>query len=196
MAALNKRINKLLRRKQRLLVHFNTPMSQHQLGYPHDLRDAIAHPHWALCLSTIKAADLPPLQFDRPEMAPVQGHVGVVMGVEGGRVISARASDQGSMGRLHVPNSRARVAECRKALADKIATDEWFAEKLRPLAIFTFLQPWVFVPGNGEFPITINQVIADFPNCQVISAAYGKFWLLNRAKGAFEPAPYGALPLR
>ncbi len=196
MGTLNKRITKLLRRKRRLLVHFNTPMSQHPLGYPHDLQDAIANPHWALCLSTVKVDDLPPSQSHRPETAPVQGHIGVVMGLRGGRVISVEASDQGSMGRLYVPDHRAPVAQCRKALADKVSTDEWFAEKLRPLAIFTFPDPFAFVPGRGESPIAITQVFADFPSCPIISAANGNFLLLNRATGVFNPTPYGALSLR
>jgi hypothetical protein len=171
-------------------------MSQHKLGYPHDLQDAIANPHWALCLSTVKADDLPPSQFHRPESAPVQGHIGVVMGLRGGRVISVDASDQGSMGRLYVPNSRATVAQCRKALACKVTTDEWFAEKLRPLAVFTFPHPFAFVPGRGEIQIATPKVFADFPSCPIISVAKGKFHLLNRITGMFEPSPYKALPLR
>lgn len=196
MAHLNKRIEKLLRRKQRLLVHFNTPMSQHPLGYPHDLQDAMVNPHWALCLSTVKADDISPSQFYPPASAPVQGHIGVVMGLRGGRVISVEASDQGSMGRIYVPDGRASVAECRKALANKVTTDEWFAEKLQPLAIFTFPTPFAFVPGLGEILIPMTKVFADFPSCPIISARDGRFWLLNRTTGKFDLARYGGLPLR
>lgn len=100
------------------------------------------------------------------------------------------------MGRLHVPGDRATVAECRRALADKVTTDEWFAEKLRPLAIFTFPNSHAFVTGRGELPVPLTRVFSDFPSLPIISANGGKFWLLNRASGAFDPTPYKALPLR
>lgn len=195
MASLNTRITKLLRRQKRLLVHFNTPMSRHSLGYPHDLQDALANPHWALCLSTLQASDLPPSLHGNPSNAPVQGHIGLVMGLTGGRLIAVKASDQGSSGRTHVPSGRATVAECRNALKAKVTTDEWFGAGLKPLAIFTFATPYGFRPGQGEVRVQLTQVLSDFPDMPVISTHDGQFWLFNRAKMQFDPTPYGALPL-
>jgi hypothetical protein len=56
-------VRDFLRKREALLVHFNTPMSLHPKGYPHDLFDVLKSRQWAMCYSTILRSDLGPTLY-------------------------------------------------------------------------------------------------------------------------------------
>jgi hypothetical protein len=90
-------IRGLLRSRQALLVHFNTPQSGHPTGFPEDLRNAKNLRGEHLAFSTIRVNDHGPYQVQRFEDANGGGSVGLVVNIEDeGSVLRVCPDDGGT----------------------------------------------------------------------------------------------------
>ena len=183
----------MLKAKQALLVHFNTPMSLHPLGYPDDLRDALANPHWEMCYSTILPSDLGPAQTDWGS-AQACGSVGVVVDLQPTtRLIRVNHGDGGSMGRLSLPGlgETADLATCTSSI-DRRAKghNEWFLADAVAVGIFSFPNPHIFKPGEGDAPYALDRVATDFPDQPLLTAHEGRFWRHDRASTTWQQVGY------
>jgi hypothetical protein len=188
-------IRQLLRERKALLVHFNTPQSKHATGFPEDLRNAKTVRGQALSFSTILALDRGPYQVADFADANAGGSVGIIVDInEEGSVISVSGGDAGSnqWGDLGKPPSEQACIESIDKRNDGKpgGNNEWRVQDYIPLGIFVFSRPFVFKPGDGEVPISLQEILSTFPEDRVYSAGNGSFQQYDRETGQWLPVSY------
>jgi hypothetical protein len=173
-------IRQFLRNKKALLIHFNTPMSEHPDGFPLDLRNAIGLKGIPLSFSTIQATDKGPSQVPVPADANSGGSVGLIVDIkDAGSVVTVGPGDDGT--KAHVSGNHQSGGSsptditCEKSIACRTSTNEWFVQDYIPLGIFTFLPPRAFWKGNGEGPIELEDVLNAFQSERVFTTISGSF---------------------
>ena len=88
---------KFLKERNALLVHFNTPMSEHETGFPEDIRNAMTLRGVPISFSTIQAGDLGPCNISPASAANAGGSVGMVVDIlDMGSVVSVGPADDGT----------------------------------------------------------------------------------------------------
>ncbi|MFE8872267.1 hypothetical protein ACE4RV_03610 [Acetobacter persici] len=194
---LNNEIREVLRSYNSLLIHFNTPMSRHAVGYPDDLREAWQNPQWAMCYSTISASDRAPSYEKNPADAVACGSVGIIADIcKHTNIIGVHPSDAGSNGRNHTKSlaSPATAQSCRDSIISRSSGhNEWFLEKPSFIGIFTFAHPRVVVKPGGEIEYNISRVISDFPGQRIFSSSDDNFFEYMREKEAWEICEYNSI---
>lgn len=194
---LNNEIREVLRSYNSLLIHFNTPMSRHAVGYPDDLREAWQNPQWALCYSTISASDRAPSYEENPADAVACGNVGIIADIcKHTNIIGVHPSDAGSDGRNHIKSLAppATAQSCRDSIISRSSGhNEWFLEKPSFIGIFIFANPRVVVRPEGEIDCTISRVISDFPDQRIFTSDRGNFLEYMRENDAFEICEYNSI---
>ena len=185
-------IRAMLRARQTLLVHFNTPMTNHATGYPHDLRDAIANPQWDMGYSTITAASQGPSQIPM-EQASACGSVGIIVDLNpASTLIRICGMDGGSNSRIGSPGDGEdpSVSVAEQSLTPAGGYNEWVLNGAVVLGIFSFKDPRVFRTGVGELPATMQEVRNDFPGRRLISVYQGAFQAWTPTSKAWDPVTY------
>ncbi|MBM1556220.1 hypothetical protein JQV19_06100 [Sulfitobacter mediterraneus] len=189
-------VRKLLRQHEALLVHFNTPMTDHPVGYPKDLHDALENPQWEMCHSTILSTDLGPTQT-YPAEAAACGSVGIIVDLEpASSIISVHHGDGGSNGRIRSPGmgSTASIESCENSILNRFAGhNEWYLSGARAVGIFCFVPPMVYLRGLGEAEYHHLSVANDFPDERIFSAHKGKFLELERDNTQWAARSYGEI---
>ncbi|POR42369.1 hypothetical protein [Methylobacterium sp. V23] len=190
-------VRDVLRRREALLVHFNTPMSRHESGYPRDLHDALANLQWEMCYSTVVSTDVGPTHLADPSKAAACGSVGIVVDLQPlSQIITVHSSDAGSNGRdgSSGMGSVASVATCEQSMMGRAGGhNEWYLSHPRSLGIFSFTGPAVFVPGNGELPYGLDAVAGDFPGERIFTVFQGQFHELDRNTWRWLPRSYSEI---
>jgi hypothetical protein len=168
-------------------------MSSHPTGYPQDLHDALSNPQWQMCYSTIVSSDLGPSQTDWSTAAAC-GSVGIIVDiVDDTQLLRVHGSDGGSNGRYGTLGlgSQPDPASCGASIKVRLeGHNEWVALNARPIGMFMFPNPHVFVPGVGDHYRDPNLIISDFPALRFFGAANGKFFEFDRSSGRWAPRDY------
>jgi len=189
-------VRTVLRQHEALLVHFNTPMSSHDVGYPQDLRDALANPQWEMCYSTILKTDAGPTHGD-PADAAACGSVGIIVDLTPETsIVRVHNCDGGSNGRTWGPGLGAlpSVESCKQSIEDRTGGhNEWFLSGGKAMGIFCFLHPAVFNPGEGERSYPIEAVAADFATERFFTATGGQYRELDREAKIWVPRSYAEI---
>jgi len=176
-------VRAVLRQREALLVHFNTPMSLHDVGYPQDLRDALVNPNWAMCFSTILKTDVGPTHGD-PANAAACGSVGIIVDLpREASIIRVHNSDGGSSGRTWGAGKGAlpSVQTCNQSIENRTGGhNEWFLSGGKAVGIFCFPDPAVFNPVVGDRSYSIEKVSNDFPTERFFTVNRGQFYELDR----------------
>jgi hypothetical protein len=172
-----------LREREALLIHFNTVMSRHEKGYPHDLHDAWNNPGWKMCYSTIRSGDLGPTQMI-PDHSRAGGCVGIVVDMlRDTSIHKVSYTDVGSNGRVHVNGlgELASVDSCCRSIDDRGSEhNEWLVEGAIPLGIFVFNDPAVTTACDVFFSVSVDSVIREFANFRIFSSHSGGFREFDR----------------
>jgi len=190
-------IRQLLRDRKALLVHFNTPQSKHATGFPEDLQNAKTLREKDLSFSTIFASDRGPSQVHDFADANAGGSVGLVVDIkEAGSVVSVSTNDAGSneFGSFGDPPSE---RACIQSIDERNdgepgGNNEWRVQDYISLGIFVFFPAFVFKPG-GEVPVTLDALLATFPDNRIYSAGKGSFHEYNRETGQWMPISYSEI---
>lgn len=164
-------IRGFLRQRGALLVHFNTPMSGHAIGFPEDIRNAMTARDQRLCFSTIQLGDRGPTQVCASGEASAGGSVGMVVDIlDAGSVCSVSPFDGGAIGPENggwFPSED----ECARSINERTDSNEWFVQNFVPIGIFVFEPALVVVRARGgEVPISLDQVVEAFPEQRIFSA--------------------------
>jgi hypothetical protein len=184
-------VRAFLRERQALLVHFNTPMSNHETGFPEDIRNAMTARDQRLCFSTIQAGDRGPEQVERPEEANAGGSVGMVVDISNeGSVCSVSPHDGGATGSENGGWSPSEY-ECARSIDERTDMNEWFVQNFTPVGIFVFLPARVYIRSkDGEVGTTLEEILAAFPTERAFSFAENGFVELDRATQKWLPVTY------
>lgn len=184
-------IRDFLYAQEALLVHFNTPMSQHPTGFPQDLRDAQRLTGHSLSFSTIQIGDLGPTQI-APAAANAGGSVGMIVDINDvGCVETVDHTDSGSIGGVGSAGLPPDAATCPASITRRTTANEWWVKDYTPLGIFLFAPTMVFVRRStfhGEVPVELPEIIRAFPNDRIFSVYDGSF--VEYASGRWSPATY------
>lgn len=189
-------VRTILRKREALLVHFNTPMTRHDVGYPQDLHDAFANPQWTMCYSTILKSDTGPTHGD-PSKAAACGSVGIIIDLlPDTSIISVSGLDSGSDGRTecaglgHHPS----VEVCESSIDTRSdGHNEWFLSGGKPIGIFCFIPAAIFNPGRGERSYAFDAIAKDFPDQRLFSASSGQFEEFDRENLMWESRSYAEI---
>lgn len=202
-------IRAVLRRHEALLVHFNTPMTRHETGYPQDLQGALRNPHWRMCYSTLLKTDAgptDPIHRVAPGNAPVCGSIGILVDLSPDTtLIRVHNTDADSNGRGHglalgaVPS----VAACEHSIASREGYNEWFLSDARPIGVFTFSDATATVRekiqlGDDVAPeealsgykLGRDEVAREFPDRRIFTIIDSQFHELNRQADVWKPRSY------
>lgn len=188
-------IRALLRARQTLLVHFNTPMTGHAVGFPEDLRDAIANPQWNMGFSTITAQSQGPSKVPT-DQASACGSVGIVVDLNpASTLIRICGIDGGSNSRIASPGDGEdpSVAVCERSFTPAGGYNEWVLNGAVTLGIFSFVEPNVFKPGIGDVSATMQEVRDAFPGRRLMSVHQGAFHAWSPTSNAWEPITYDSI---
>ncbi|WP_332811434.1 hypothetical protein [Sphingomonas sp.] len=187
-------VRNVLRAHEVILVHFNTPATKHEIGYPQDLRDALVNPTWKMCYSTIKAADRGPAQVGPGEQSAAFGSVGVLVDLGATTQIECVCNfDAGSNGRLssEALGSLATVESCEASIVDRVGHNEWLVANAVPLGIFLFPASRVYVRAeDGEIEYDWGLVVQDFPEQRIFSKLQGVWQEFDRPTATWQPRTY------
>ena len=186
-------VRAVLREREAVLVHFNTPMSRHDVGYPNDLYDALANPQWEMCYSTILKSDTGPTHGN-PSNAAACGSVGIVIDLlPETSIISVSSSDGGSSGRTGGAGlgDHPSVEVCEQSIDSRTCGhNEWYLSGGKPIGIFCFIPPAIFNPGRGDQSYQVDAVFDDFPHQRISSAGGGQFWERDREEKKWVQRSY------
>lgn len=187
-------VRAVLKTNEALLIHFNTPMSRHEFGYPQDLHDALANPQWEMCYSTIQSAGLRPTQTD-PKTAAACGCVGVVVNLtEAKSLLRVHSGDAGSNDRGWGAGmgSMPSRATCGDSIAGRTTGyNEWYLSNATPIGIFSFPEPAMFNPGVDEIHRGLAAVVEEFCCHRIFTASTGEFHEFDRNSGNWKVCGYG-----
>lgn len=187
-------IRALLREHETLLVHFNTPMTRHAVGFPQDLQDARANPHWKMCYSTVTAGDLGPGMSLTPGEARACGSVGLIVDLGSESVlIRICAQDGGSDGRAGNPGDGEdpTVEICRQAIGpDRSGHNEWYLSGGRLRGVFVHHNPHVYKVGHGELPVTWTELVDALSDLPIYMSTVDGFIEWSSGKQDWVPVTY------
>ena len=140
-----------LRKREALVVHFSSPTSRQDFGFPEDLQKAIelGTSGAALSFSTIIAGDRGPTQVRPVDKANATGSVGIVVDIaETGSVQAVGALDAGSTEYsdqfMKDKGITPSVADCARSLDERGKSpdhphyNEWRVRNFQAVGIFIF----------------------------------------------------------
>lgn len=192
---------KFLKERNALLVHFNTPMSEHETGFPEDIRNAMTLRGVPISFSTIQAGDLGPCNISPASAANAGGSVGMVVDIlDMGSVVSVGPADDGTRasksGHHQTGGSPPNAASCARSIDDRESANEWFVQDYTPRGIFLFLPAMVFVRSSteqGERLIQIPEILANFLDQRLFAAFSGSFHEFDRGSSKWRSVNYGEI---
>jgi hypothetical protein len=193
-------VRQFLSSREALLVHFNTPMTRHLKGFPHDLRDARQLVGTPIAFSTIQVNDKGPGQVQNPADANAVGSVGLIVDIQdAGSVLSVAPTDIGSNSRItgyaHGLGKPPSAQTCADSIDLRSRTDnnEWVVQDYTALGIFVFKPSYVYVTNNGDLPTSLAIVLSDFANDRFISVGNGSFVEYDKVTKTWTPISYAAI---
>jgi hypothetical protein len=185
-------IRKFLRRRQALLIHFNTPQSDEEraLGFPDDLRNAMSLREVELSFVTIQAGDFgPDPRTISPGEANADGSVGLIVDVaEVGSVVSVSPGDSAGGGFGDPPSQEA----CAASIDRREFSNEWRIKNYTPRGIFVFepLLVYVYRPRRADKVVSLSTVLEAFPEERIFSSRQGTFIQYDRITRLRQPVTY------
>jgi len=185
-----------LRSRQAALVHFSTVMAERlDLIFPKDLQQAITLKGAPLSFSTIQVGDTNPHMTGRDG---AEGSVGMLVDIGPTTLImSVSPSDSGSnpAGSLGLPPTE---ENCIRSVDQRVTSNEWRVQDYIPVGIFILPPIRVRqsydvggVPTVAEGPMSLEKVIASFPEQRIFSANADTFLEWDRASGQWRAICYG-----
>jgi len=195
-------VRQFLRARRALLVHFNTPMSRHETGFPSDLRDAMSLKDTPACFSTIQVGDRGPGQvIGNWNQANAGGSVGLVVDVTEASIVAVGPGDDGSDTRGSVIQTGGKpptAQSCAESIDKRVdpdgrkndAANEWLVKNYIILGIFIFPNPHVWTRVGGDQPCSLLQVLQAFPQERVFGVDASTFLELDKQSGAWRSATY------
>ena len=188
-----------LRQREALLVHFNTPMSEHRTGFPEDLHDAANLRDTPISFSTIQVGDRGPCHVNPPSDANAGGSIGLVVDIlDSGSIVTVGPGDDGTRasetGQHQSGGSTADTISCADSIDYRVTANEWFIQDYIPLGIFVFLPAMVFVRDGaeqGERPTDLKEILAKFPDQRLFAAFSGSFHEFDRTTCQWKVVAYG-----
>jgi hypothetical protein len=188
-------IRGLLRNRQALLVHFNTPQSWRPLRFPEDLRNARNLKGEHLAFSTIRVDDRGPCQVQRFEDANAGGSVGLIFDIEDEGSVVRVCPDDGGTGESgegfgdHPSESACVESIDRRCGGGRAGNNEWRVQNYKSLGLFIFEPIFVFGP-SGDYRISLPQLLAAFPEDRIFRNGDGAFQEYDRAADKWRPIAY------
>ena len=183
-------VRNFLKSRNALLVHFSTPMTQHDFLFPGDLINAINLRDTALAFSTILASDkgAHPYHVNKLEKSNAGGCIGILVDISGNHCVhSVSFLDSGS---YSDPNTKTRqssgisptLSNCKNSFEPIYVRGE---------ASFNL--------GNGpentivEQLISLEHALEHFPKYRFFTANSGQFQEYSRSGGRWQEVGYSSI---
>lgn len=195
-------VRQFLRERQALLVHLNTPMSDHATGFPDDLRQAATLKDVPLSFSTIQVSDHGPHHVPLRE-ANAGGSVGMVVDIRDfDSVVTVGAGDDGTDflpdNTVQSGGSPPSACACARSINNRIdptgvkedRSNEWFVKNYLPIGIFVFDSTHVFIAGAGERPCSLDEVLNAFSSDRIFGTNGTSFTEWDRTSKTWNPVTY------
>lgn len=200
-------IRDFLRDRAALLVHFSTVMTRHNhLYFPDDIRNAMSLRGVPLSFCTILSGDIGPYQGVAFESANSCGSVGMIIDIlDDTSVQTVGSSDDGTYydnktGTWISGGSTPDSNTCAQSVDARQSSNEWFVKDFKPVGIFVF-QP-IFVRKTAETElgridaegsISLDEVVAGFPEMRIFSIGGGQFIEYDRERRAWNRVDYAQI---
>ena len=194
------------------MVHFSTPMTQHDFLFPGDLINAINLRDTALAFSTILASDKGayPYHVNKLEKSNAGGCIGILVDISGNHCVdSVSFLDSGS---YSDPNTKTRqssgisptLSNCKNSIDKRQGYNEWNVKNYEVIGIFVFEPIYVrgeasFNLGNGpentivEQLISLEHALEHFPKYRFFTANSGQFQEYSRSGGRWQEVAYSSI---
>lgn len=195
-------VREFLRERQALLVHFNTPQSRHDKGFPDDLRRAMNLKGTPLCFSTIQIGDRGPGQvIGNWREANAGGSVGIVVDITEASVVAVGPGDDGSDTRgasISTSGKDPTPETCANSIDKRIdpegrkedGVNEWLVKDYVTLGVFVFPNPHVWMAGRGDRPTSCAELLQTFECERLFRVSTEAFIELDRRSGTWLPVTY------
>jgi hypothetical protein len=206
MAWSNRRfsVRDFLREREALLVHFSTPNTLHRdLFFPDDLKQAASLQDETLSFSTVLRTDVGPYQGDvHPEDSNAQGSIGVVVDIATNDCVTAVASgDYGvqldiATESMILSGSAPDAVTCARSIDERRSSNDWRVKNYWMLGIFIFEPALAFRLLNDvviEVPVSVEKILASFPDKRIFSIRNGEFVEYSRTFDAWLRSAYSKI---